>query len=46
MGLLDSFEKGLERAVNRGTLEFLKALAFIFLGYGWAAAAYGHLPIG
>lgn len=36
----------IERTMNKGAVEFLKALMFIFLGYGWAAAAYGHLPMG
>lgn len=31
----------IEKILNRAPLEFIKALAFIFIGYGWAATAYG-----
>lgn len=34
----------IQKVLNRAPLEFLKALMFIFLGYGWAAAAYGVFP--
>jgi hypothetical protein len=34
-----------ERMMTRAMVEFLKAAIFVFLGYGWAATAYGVFPI-
>ena len=34
----------LGRIAERATIEFLKSLMFIAIGYGWAAAAYGVFP--
>jgi hypothetical protein len=33
------------RAPKNGSVEFLKALIFIAVGYGWAAVSFGQLPI-
>jgi hypothetical protein len=34
-----------DRLMTKAMVEFLKAALFLFLGYGWAASAYGVFPI-